>query len=51
MIAYLKGFLKGEYMMIKIKRAEHKDAQVITDIKIRAYNKEINLHNSVMLSC
>ncbi|MDD4297701.1 MAG: GNAT family N-acetyltransferase [Ruminiclostridium sp.] len=30
--------------MLKIVRAEKKDAQEITDIKIAAYNKEINLH-------
>lgn len=30
--------------MLEIKRAEEKDAQVITDIKIEAYNKEINTY-------
>jgi GNAT superfamily N-acetyltransferase len=36
--------LRGENIMIKIKRAVEKDAQIITDIKTRAYNKEINTY-------
>lgn len=33
--------------MIEIKRALLRDAQAITDIKIKAYNKEINTYASV----
>jgi len=36
--------LKGEWELLEIKKANIDDAQLITDIKIKAYNKEINIY-------
>ena len=35
--------IDGEYMLI-IKRAELQDAETITEIKIAAFNQEINMY-------
>jgi GNAT superfamily N-acetyltransferase len=36
--------LKGEWRLLEIKKANIDDAQLITDIKTKAYNKEINTY-------
>jgi len=36
--------LKGELRLLEIKKANIADAQLITDIKTKAYNKEINTY-------
>jgi GNAT superfamily N-acetyltransferase len=36
--------LKGEWGLLEIKKAKIEDAQLITDIKTKAFNKEINTY-------